>query len=151
MMTTRSATREKLGPRVAPLVASILSTPEEAPEPQPYIRRRRRITDTNDLIATLRRSGQPTVVAAVINLSETGLGVFARDLRIGDVLALDLSGGFHASGIVEVSRIRSRTTGLRIIGWDGEGARRVENFLAERQGDGRRGARGVALPGVYLG
>jgi len=106
----------------------------------PNLRQYSRITDTRDLLASLRAIGRPRTVGRVINLSEGGMLVAGGVLKTGEVTGFELHGpGFRYSGVASVAHCTDGATGLKFLCWQGQADRAMRALIATRS-SGQTGA-----------
>jgi hypothetical protein len=92
-----------------------------------------RITDTQDLLASLRALGRSRSFARVINLSQGGMLVAETGLQVGEETAFELAGpGFRYAGVADVAHITNGATGLRFRSWQGQADRPMRSLIAKR-------------------
>jgi hypothetical protein len=97
------------------------------------LRRAPRITDTRDLIVSLRPFHQAARPARVLNLSEGGMLVAGAKLEVGDATAFELKGpDFHYAGTATVAHHTNGTTGLHFLAWQGQADRPIRALITTR-------------------
>lgn len=88
------------------------------------MRRHLRITDTRDLVASLRMAGHAPERGRVLNLSQGGMLVHTSRLKVGETAAFELLGpGFRHAGLAEVVHRTGGAAGLRFLRWQGHAER----------------------------
>jgi hypothetical protein len=97
------------------------------------LRRHPRVTDTRDLLASLRSGGRSRRSGRVLNLSQGGMLVARFDVKVGEVTNFELAGpSFRYAGVAEVAHQTDRSTGLRFLRWDGCADRPVRALIEQR-------------------
>lgn len=97
------------------------------------LRRHLRITDTRDLVASLRSAGRSPRSGRVINLSQGGMLVHTSHLEVGETTAFELLGpGFRYAGLAEVVHRTNGAAGLRFLGWQGHAERPLRALIESR-------------------
>ncbi len=97
------------------------------------LRRAPRITDTRDLIASLRPFHQAARPTRVLDLSEGGMLVTGAELEVGDATAFELKGpDFHYAGTATVVHHTNGTTGLHFLAWQGQADRSIRALITTR-------------------
>ena len=77
-------------------------------------------TDVHDLHSNLAASGSSTEVDRVLNLSDGGMLIANRRLKVGQETDFELTGpNFHYAGVAEVAHLTTESTGLRFLSWQG--------------------------------
>ena len=121
------------------------------------LRQHPRITDTRDLLASLRTIDLPRTDGRVLNLSQGGMLVAGTKFKVGEVTDFELTGpGFRYAGVANVAHTTDGATGLRFLSWQGQADRPVRALIDNRSGNreagftdprarGRRGARRVVV------
>jgi hypothetical protein len=96
-------------------------------------RRHPRITDTLDLLVTLRATDRATQVGAVLNLSRSGMLIAGSDTEVGGITGFELAGpGFRYAGVAETTHRTDGATGLRVLCWHGPVERAVRGLIERR-------------------
>jgi hypothetical protein len=124
-----------------------------------YTRRHSRITQTEDLSATMRAAGRRCVVGRVLNLSERGMLVASSGFEVDEATGFELAGpGFRFAGVAKVTHRSDRAMGLRILSWQGQANRPICALIAARPrkqleslNAGRRDARVLRRLVVFVG
>ncbi|MGO9955428.1 MAG: hypothetical protein ACLP50_05520 [Solirubrobacteraceae bacterium] len=97
------------------------------------LRQHPRITDTRDLLASLRPVDRPSRVGRVLNLCQSGMLVSGNELTIGDVSGFELAGpGFRYAGVARVTHHTGGATGLRVLDWQGPAERPIKALVQQR-------------------
>lgn len=112
-------------------------------------RQQQRITDTQDLTATLRSAGGSGAVHRVLNLSEGGMLIAGSDpgLDNGELTSFELAArDFSAAGVAHIVHHTGQASGLRFLRWQGHGGSHVQALVAAGSSSPAHG-----IPGKYLG
>lgn len=103
------------------------------------VRRHLRITDTRDLVASLRTGGQSPASGRVLNLSLGGMLVHTSRLSFGETASFELLGpGFRYAGLAEVVHLTGGAAGLRFLRWQGHAERPLRPLIESRSNVPRR-------------
>jgi hypothetical protein len=98
-----------------------------------YTRRHPRITQTDDLSATLRSARRTCVVGPVLDLSDGGMLVALDGLEVDETAGFELAGpDFRFAGVAKVAHCRDHATGLHFLSWQGPANRPVCTLIAAR-------------------
>ena len=96
-------------------------------------RRHPRISNTEDLSATLKCPGSISVAGRVLNLSEGGMLVAGSGLDVGDTAGFQLAGlGFRHAGRARVTHNTDGALGVRFLSWQGPTHRPIGALIAAR-------------------
>ena len=126
----------------------------------PDRRQHPRITDTQDLLASLRAIGHPRTLRRVLNLSQGGMLVAGTTLSVGEVTGFELAGsGFRHTGVANVAHTTASATGLHFLCWQGQADMPLRALVEDRSRDRdaasidhrARGQRGVRRVVVFTG
>ncbi len=105
------------------------------------LRRHLRITDTRDLVASLRAADRPPERGRVLNLSLGGMLVHTSKLKVGETASFELLGpGFRYAGLAEVVHRTNGAAGLRFLRWQGHADRPLRALIESRSNVARRKA-----------
>jgi PilZ domain len=120
-----------------------------------YTRQHPRITQTEDLSATLRPAGRTCVVGRVLNLSIGGMLVASSVLELDETARFELAGSdFSFAGVAQVAHRSDQATGLHFVSWQGPANRPVRTLVTSRLrgqlGSGEVGGRDRLLRRVVV-
>lgn len=97
------------------------------------LRRYPRITDTRDLLVTLRGTDRTRHTGAVLNLSREGMLIAGSKVRVGAISGFELAGpGFRYAGVGEITHHTDGASGLRVLCWHGPVERAVRDLIDRR-------------------
>jgi hypothetical protein len=108
-----------------------------------------RITDTRDLRATFRSTGDSGSAHRVLNLSEGGMLITGTELGLenGELATFELAArNFSAAGTANVVHQTRQATGLRFLGLHGQDDRELQGLIAAASH-----TLAHEVPGEYLG
>jgi hypothetical protein len=89
-------------------------------------------TDVHDVHANLGASGRSPETSRVLNLSEGGMLIANRRLKVGQQTAFELSGrNFHYAGVAEVAHLNTESTGLRFLSWHDHDERPIRSLITQ--------------------
>ncbi len=96
-------------------------------------RRHPRITDTSDLLASLRPPGLSSPFRAVLNLSEGGMLVAGSIGKVGEIAGFELAGPFFRyAGLALVTHHTHGATGVQFLSWQGQAGRPIRALIEHR-------------------
>ena len=98
-----------------------------------HARRHPRTVQTEDLSATLRAARRTCVVGRVLNLSEGGMLVAGRGLKVDETASLELARpDFRFAGVAKVAHRTDQAIGLQFLSWQGPAHRPICTLIAAR-------------------
>ena len=108
------------------------------------MRARQRITETDDLSATVWTPDRRFTRRSVLNLGEGGMLVADLDLDVGELASFEIAGlYFRYAGVAAVVHNTDGATGARFVRWQGQAARPLRALIAARIVTHRLAARGA--------
>lgn len=108
------------------------------------VRRHPRISDTADMLVSLRTTGISREFRRVLNLSQGGMLVDGSGLAIDDVARFEFHGrGFRYAGVAKVAHSTGTSVGLRFLSWQGPVEGLLRTLIAGRVHAPSRTARGT--------
>jgi len=111
------------------------------------VRHHQRITDTRDLLVSLRASERRYGARRVLNLSEGGMLVAGEDLQVGETATFEIAGPyFRYTGTGEVAHRTNGAMGVRFVRWHGQAARPIRALIATRIRQGRTASQQAGVP-----
>ena len=97
------------------------------------MRQHQRITETQDLSATLWTPGRRFAARPVLNLGEGGMLVAELKLDVGNLASFEIAGlYFRYAGLAAVVHTTDWATGLHFMRWQGQADRPLRALIAAR-------------------
>jgi hypothetical protein len=97
------------------------------------MRAHQRISETEDLSATLWTPDRRLAARPVLNLGEGGMLIADVNLDVGDLASFEIAGlYFRYAGVAAAVHNTDGVTGVRFVRWQGQAARPVRGLIAAR-------------------
>jgi hypothetical protein len=120
--------------------------------PMLFTRNAPRISDTQDLFATLPPTRRHIAARGVLNLCEGGMLVAGGELEVGKIAKFELAGpDFRSTGLAEVIHHNDGATGLRFIHWHAAADGEMRDLIAAKVLRQQLESAARTIPGCYLG